>query len=177
MKHILYSLLLVSLFLFLSFDLPKSGIKKMDKAINNLFENQIIKKEEIILSATEKANLSFKIDNNQLYRLTTSKLVGYVLIDRKPSHSAEFDYMVVFDNQLKILTVQLLVYREERGIEIGSMRWLKQFVGKSNSSEMEFGKDIQNISGSTISARSMTKGVNDLTSLIQELDKHKLLNK
>lgn len=160
---------------FFSFDLPKSGTKKMDKTLNTLWENQLITKTPILISAPEKEKLSFKIDDNQLFKIETTKLVGYAYLDRKPSHSAEFDYMVVFDEKLTILSVQLLVYREERGIEIGSLRWLKQFIGKSETSEMKFGDDIQNISGSTISAQSITKGINELTLHLQELNNKKLL--
>lgn len=37
------------------------------------------------------------------------------------------------------------------GQQIGSQRWLKQFIGKTKNDNLEIGKDISGISGATIS--------------------------
>ena len=87
------------------------------------------------------------------------------------SKISNFDYMVIFKEDLSILKVKVLVYREEYGGEIGSNRWLKQFIGKSNPEKMQFGHDIQNISGATISARNITHDVKKTTLEIIELKK------
>lgn len=77
--------------------------------------------------------------------------------------------MVVFKPDLSILKVKVLVYREEYGGEIGSKRWLKQFIGKKDPNKVKFGSDVQNISGATISARNLTYDVQNTMKQIIEL--------
>ncbi len=155
---------------FFSFDLPKGAIKKMDKTLASLWPEQTITKTPINLSQNNQNKLSFKLNNNSLYKvINNSKSGAYMYLSKSKSKISHFDYMVVFKPDLSILKVRVLVYREEYGGEIGSKRWLKQFVGKSEPSEMKFGDDIQNISGATISARSLTEDVRKLAKQIKEL--------
>ena len=70
----------------------------------------------------------------------------------------------------------MLVYREEYGGEIGSKRWLKQFVGTAASGKkLEYNEDIIPISGATISVQSMTRAINDLLKSIALLHQKSLL--
>lgn len=174
MKRILFILLLS--IVITSFDLPKSAWKKVDKTITALWPEGNVQREVINISSDQKESLSFNLEDNKLFKLTDStQLVGYLFLAEAPSKADKFDYMVIFKPDLSILTVQLLVYREDQGGEIGSKRWLKQFNGKSGGKEMKFGYDIQNISGATISARSMTKGIEVLSKNIQELKNKKII--
>ncbi len=59
-----------------------------------------------------------------------------------------------------------MIYREDHGAEVGSKRWLKQFIGKSGDNNLKYQKDIVAISGATISAKSMTNEVNKLLKTI-----------
>ena len=71
--------------------------------------------------------------------------------------------------------MKILVYREDHGGEIGSKRWLKQFIGKTLTHNLKYQKDIAAISGATISARSMTFEVNKLLKAINILHKNQQL--
>jgi len=151
---------------FLSFDLPKSAIKKIDKVITSLWPEQVVEKKAINLSNKQLEN--FK--DNKLYQLINNKKsIGYLYLTKARSKITYFDYMIIFNTDLSIKKIKVLIYREEQGGEIGSKRWLKQFEGKSSANEMKFGDDIQNISGATISARSMTNGVGKATKQVQNL--------
>ncbi len=141
--------------------LPNSAFKKIDKTLADLWQEQSIQKEE--LNVSEDLKLT-KIKANNTF-------VGYYVLAKANSKADFFDYMVVYSPDLKIMTVQLLVYREDYGGEIGSKRWLRQFKGKSTTNEMKFGHDIQNISGATISARSITNGIQKVTIQIKQLKK------
>ena len=70
--------------------------------------------------------------------------------------------MVVFDKNLNVVKTKVLIYREDYGNEIGSKRWLKQFIGKTSSDSLKYGQDIDAISGATISANSMTFAMSSL---------------
>jgi len=50
--------------------------------------------------------------------------------------------------------IQVMVYRESHGEEIADKRFRRQFVGKRASDALVLGKDIDAISGATISSRS-----------------------
>lgn len=84
-------------------------------------------------------------------------------------------YLVVLDSDLKIVKTKVLIYREEYGGEIGSKRWLRQFIGKTKDSEFRYGDNIDAIAGATISVRSMTNAMNDLMASIKILSKKGIL--
>ena len=96
--------------------------------------------------------------------------MGFAFIGTAPSKTDTFEYLVVFDQNLIIKKVNVLVYREDYGGEIGSNRWLKQFVGKARTTELVVGKNIAAISGATISVYSMTNAVNQLLNAINQFE-------
>ncbi|MEO7732189.1 MAG: FMN-binding protein [Kofleriaceae bacterium] len=55
--------------------------------------------------------------------------------------------------------VRVMVYRETHGAEIEDARFRKQFVGKSLKDPIVLGKDIDAITGATISSRAETVAV------------------
>lgn len=161
---------------FFSFDLPKSALKKIDKTIASIWPEQPITKNVINIGAEKQVKLSFKLENNLLYQITNNnKPEAYLFLSKAKSKISHFDYLIIYNMDLSIKNVKMLIYREEYGGEIGSNRWLKQFVGKSNPNNMKFGDDIQNISGATISARSMTEDVKKVTQRIKELKEKGLI--
>lgn len=174
MKKILLIVILSGV--LFSFDLPKSAIKKMDKTLAKLWVDQTITKKPINLSPTNQKKLSFKLKNNSLYSiLKNSKPEAYLFLSKGFGKMNEFDYMIVYKKDLSILKIRVLVYREEYGGEIGSGRWLKQFIGKTDPEKMKFGHDIQNISGATISSRSLTEDVKKVTRKMIELKRKGIL--
>jgi Na+-translocating ferredoxin:NAD+ oxidoreductase RnfG subunit len=105
-----------------------------------------------------------KLDSDQpeIYTVNrgTSAPFAYILFDEAPSKVDTFIYMVIFKPDGSIEKVSVLLYKENYGGEIASTRFLKQFNGKSNGSGMEFNKDIDGISGATLSVRSITRAIN-----------------
>ena len=159
--------LVILLFLGLigiSANLPSSAIKKMDKTIQSLWVNQVVTKEIIDLS--KQQNVPTDLQLNKL--LINNKPVAFLAISRAKSRVDFFDYMIIYNPDLSIKTIQVLAYREDYGGEIASNRWLKQFEGKKNAEEMKFGDDIQGISGATISARSLTIDVQEVSKFIYQ---------
>lgn len=168
MRYI-WIIVIISVTLF-SFDLPKLGVKKMDKTLAKLWPEQVLTKKPVNLTAITQNKLTFKLADNTLFKVfSNNKKVSYAYLSKGFGKMNEFDYMVVFNPDLSILKIKVLIYREEQGGEIGSVRWLKQFVGKSDVKTMKFGHDIQNISGATLSARSLTEDVKKVTTKMQEL--------
>jgi Na+-translocating ferredoxin:NAD+ oxidoreductase RnfG subunit len=161
----------------LSLDLPKNGLKKLNKAITQLWPEKEIVRQPIKLSASSKAGLSTNFENDRLFKLKCNeKFLSYMYLAQAKSKISNFDYVIFYRSDLSILKVKMLVYREEYGGEIGSNRWLGQFEGKSSPEKMKFGHDIQNISGATISARSLTFDVKKVTENLIMLKEKGYLN-
>ena len=161
---------------FLSFKLPSNLQKKITKEIKITFSIEKYELDEVSVSDSVNVLLKNKIQKNKLFKILLSKeLVGYAFIDKAPSKTDEFDYLVLFDADLIIKKAKVLIYREDYGGEIGSKRWLKQFIGKKGNDILVYEKDIIAISGATISANSMTVAVNKLLHTVSELQKHKVL--
>lgn len=156
--------------------LPKFAQKKVDKVIADLFPDKIVEKNLVNLSDNDKAKLSFDFQNGELYSLSSGdSKIGFAYFSKAPSKFLLFDYFIVFNNSLVIVQSEVLVYREDYGGEIANKRWLKQFEGKINGENMEFDKDIDGISGATISCQSMTHGVKKLSKQIHQLKEKGLL--
>ena len=81
-----------------------------------------------------------------------------------------FDFFVLFDANLIITKSKVLRYREEYGGEIGSKRWLKQFIGGTASDAFIPNNNIMAIAGATISVNSMTKAINEILVNIGKLE-------
>ncbi|MFA9372252.1 MAG: FMN-binding protein [Labilibaculum antarcticum] len=148
---------------------PKSVQKKIDKEVRKIFAV-----EDFTMDDIENLNLdTFNGDGLRNLHLSTLKsadiLIGFACFASSKGRNDFFDYMVVFNENLEIEKVIVLIYRSSYGGEIMAKSWLKQFIGKVKGEEMEFGNDIDGISGATISAPSMAKGVKAVSLLVSEL--------
>ena len=165
---------LVFISFFVTFGLTDKIQKKVDKVITSTFEVEEFSMQPKIVS--QDIELPSEFSNNTFFEIKNKDtLLGYAYVSKAASKTDEFDYLIVFDADLVIMTSKVLVYREDYGGEIGSKRWLKQFVGKSTSDDLVYGANIAAISGATISVRSMTNAVNNVLKSIKILQQKNLL--
>ena len=151
---------------FISFQLAAQSPRLLKKATKLIEKTYVV--DDIQLEYKE---FQSKTVVGNFYKIFNSgQLLGFAFIGTAPSKTDTFEYLVVFDQNLIIKKVNVLVYREDYGGEIGSNRWLKQFVGKARTTELVVGKNIAAISGATISVYSMTNAVNQLLYEMNQLD-------
>lgn len=168
LKHI--SIILVA-FLGFGFGLSAKLQKKVDKVITSTFEVEefSLNAKVIAIEVAKELPSDFGADN--FFEVKSSdELLGYAYVAKAPSKTAKYDYLVLFDSKLTIVKAKVLIYREEYGGEIGSKRWLRQFIGKTKDDEFRYGDNIDAISGATISVRSMTNAMNDLMQSLKILN-------
>jgi hypothetical protein len=79
-----------------------------------------------------------------------------------------FDYFVLFDFAGQVLKVSVYNYQATHGQEITIKGWLKQFKGYKGEKALVVGKDIDTISGATISVYGITENVQDVTKALAE---------
>nr|WP_299344650.1 FMN-binding protein [Allomuricauda sp.] len=144
--------------------------QKLNAAVASTFEveNYDLKQLKINEGLNTKTAVEFGGENLFVVEVE-GNLIGYAYLGQAPSMKNIFDYVVLFNPDLSIKKSKVLIYREDYGRQIGSQRWLKQFVGKKSGENMTYGEDVDAISGATISAKSMTKAINELLNSIAVL--------
>jgi hypothetical protein len=99
---------------------------------------------------------------------TGTQVDGYALVQHTIGKHKPMTYMVGVDAQGRVSNVELLVFREARGSEVRTKRFNVQYEGKTASDPVRINKDIINISGATMSVRSMSAGIKRVLVLVDE---------
>ncbi|WP_242206047.1 FMN-binding protein [Aestuariivivens insulae] len=170
-----FSIILVTVVSF-AFGLPKNIQKKVNATIKDTFNIETFQFTNVSIPDADKKDLPSQFGDDNLFKITVNDgLLGYAYVAKAPSKTAQFDYLVLLDKDLIVLKSKVLIYREDYGGEIGSRRWLKQFIGKKKGDELKYGDNIVAISGATISVRSMTNAMNNLLQSLKILDSKNIL--
>lgn len=122
-----------------------------------------IKKEKQWLTSDQKLSigelcLQTITENRFTFYLgiKNGKPVGYMLIDNIIGKSFPITFMTVLNLDGTVRDVEIMVYREPQGWEVRNKSFRSQFYGKDSSTDS---RDIMSISGATLSATSITRGV------------------
>jgi hypothetical protein len=168
--------ILIGSVLMLSFGLPKAIQKKVDKEIRTAFSIEEFGFNPISISTEVTQTLPSSFGDDNFFEIESNHIrLGYAYIAKAASKTDEFDYLVLLDNDLIILKSKVLAYREDYGGEIGSKRWLKQFIGNTYHDNLRYGDNVMAISGATISVRSMTVAINNLLKSLKILHSENIL--
>jgi Na+-translocating ferredoxin:NAD+ oxidoreductase RnfG subunit len=157
------------------------------------FSSEILKKCEFIIQSsilnidslshgvfTIPSTIMKKIENESKQRFfkpnvhywiisKNESTINYAILDNVIGKSMPITFIVLFNQNGTILKSEIIKYREPYGGEISGKNWLKQFIAKSSSSQFKVGKNIDGISGATISVNSVTKGIKKLSFLFPHL--------
>lgn len=151
--------------------MPDYLIRKMENQLYKIYSKEVTYSELPLADSAATNNQLFKISSNDT-------LAGYSIITRalgckiggcdKPSDDSisfeQFYFLTTFDKQKAIKKIRVLEYTADHGYQIASKAWLKQFEGNEN---FEVGKNVDAISGATISVNSITKEVNNQLNIIR----------
>ena len=190
--------LLATFLIMLVLPLPARGERVWDAELKRYLTDQELAHAEVFLTEDEALKLMFPKSGNirkDLIRLTPEKKVqiedrigwkfpeelfevyigetgaqidGYALIQNTIGKHKPMTYMVGIDHTGHVLNVELLVFREARGSEVRTKRFNVQYEGKTVLDPVRLNKDIINISGATMSVRSMTAGIKRGLVLVDE---------
>lgn len=162
--------------LVLLLGLPPHLQKRVNKEIKETYGVEVFDFVEKPFSMEEITKLPSEFNASNFFEIKQNdSLLGYAYVSKAPSKTDQFDYLVLFSPDLTIKKTKVLIYREDYGGEIGSKRWLKQFVGKTYENSFDVGQSIDAISGATISVNSMTKAMDNLMKSLQKLRSKQLL--
>jgi Na+-translocating ferredoxin:NAD+ oxidoreductase RnfG subunit len=88
------------------------------------------------------------------FGLTDGKKTGAALIEIQPGKWGPVKYIIAIDPSGEVANLAVMSYAEQRGRPISERRFLGQFVGKNAACPFTVGKDIDAVSGATISSRA-----------------------
>ena len=173
--------------------LSKKALERMDKALSKIWKGHQFSKEEVQIPDSIDKELEFHSQKNAIYVINNSmNMLGLTYIgrvnscriggcaspysDEKPTDHEHFDYMIVFEPQsLEIIKIEVLEYQATYGFEICSPGWLKQFVGYNGIKPLDYGDEIQALSGATISGIAITLDVEQVSKYMQSLRVRELI--
>lgn len=147
----------------------EEGVKIM------LPKSQQVRKEVIKLTQEKKVHIEERIgwkfpeESFEVYIGESSGQVdGYAVVQNTIGKHKPMTYVVGVDNEGSVSDVELLVFRESRGSDVGKKRFNAQYEGKTVFDPIQIKRDITNITGATMSVRSMSAGVKRVLVLIDE---------
>lgn len=95
----------------------------------------------------------------QLWKVSTG---GWIIVDQVVGKHEFIPIAVALDDSGAVKGIEILEYREAYGEQVRNPQWLAQFTGKHDGDTLRLTKDIQNISGATLSSKHITDGVRRL---------------
>ena len=131
---------------------------------------------EIFPSATEIAEIPMSRDvqiserpgNHQISEIRDSSgLLGYCVESEPVGRSGPFTIRVYLDRQLVVKRAMVISYPWGHGRDVRKRAFTSQFEGKGPKDAVELGKDIDAMTGATISCRAMAKGVREAIRILK----------
>lgn len=96
------------------------------------------------------------------------KVIGYAIIDIHTIRTLPEAFMVVLSPEGRVVSTLVLAFYEPLEY-LPQDRWLKQFEQKTLNESLTPGRDIAGITGATLTARAITKGVRKILAFYQVL--------
>ena len=166
-KIILFSIMFITL-------LFSSEIKdKSVKTIKSFYQKEIKLENKKIsipknLKKTIQSKVKQKFYRDQIYYwvIDIDDKKHYALLDNTIGKTMPITFLVLFNENQEVIHSSIVKYREGYGSEISGRHWLDQFLGMKNDSLFKFKKEIDGITGATISVKSFTKGISKLSLLL-----------
>lgn len=97
---------------------------------------------------------TFKTDN--IYRTQNG---DWLVVDEVVGKHELIKYAVAINKDGSIKQIEIMDYVESYGYQVAEANWRQQFVGKTVASPIKLKKDIDNISGATLSCKHIADGV------------------
>lgn len=104
-------------------------------------------------------------------RINTCRAGGCSIAQNADSNQGSefFDYFMFFDANASVQLVKIYNYQASHGQEVTSTSWLKQFKNYDGNKELVVGKNVDAISGATISVDATTMDIDHKTKLLRQI--------
>lgn len=147
----------------------------VDQAKKVLWADASLHKIPVTLSKEERKSIAksskTRVDRSEMHVWKTRD-GGWFIVDQVVGKHEMIDIAVALTQEGTVKGIEVLTYRETYGGEIRHPKWLAQFLGRDHTEHLKLDKQIQNISGATLSCRHITDGVNRLTHTWDQVLRH-----
>mgnify|MGYP000907477025 CR=1 FL=1 len=173
MKTVLISIgLLLPVMLWASSEaLEKTLLRDVEKWVQNSnYELVLVETPEAGTQGGKyyKVNLSGQV-KGFLYTGRVNTVRSASARSGQNASSEYFDYYILYDSDLTVQKVKVLRYKATHGQMISAPSWLKQFQGYKPGQPLEPGRQVDGISGATISVNNITFDIRKNTSILRNL--------
>ncbi|MBI3991293.1 MAG: FMN-binding protein [Candidatus Omnitrophica bacterium] len=103
--------------------------------------------------------------------LSEGKVIGWAVVLEEMGKIKPITFLVGIGAEGKVIGVHVLEYRDMFGSEIKRRSFLRQFKGKSAKDPIKVGRNIDAVTGATISSQAATTAVKKSLELIQQIKK------
>jgi Na+-translocating ferredoxin:NAD+ oxidoreductase RnfG subunit len=142
-----------------------SQIGEKMTAVRQIFPSAIAITE---LQINREARNSEFPDNAEVSEIKgPSGLLGYCVESKVASRSGQFKIRVLLDPQVYVKRASVISYPWGRGRDVRKRVFTRQFEGKGPGDSIQVGKDIDAMTGATISSNVVAEGVRDTIKLIE----------
>ena len=151
--------------------------KTMQSVIQAAFPGSTIEAHKVgISSATRKqlgeaARAHLAPRWRWTYLTVTDPTRGVVAVAGKwkaVGHHGRIETLVLADPTLKVISVTVLKHREQHGKGIVRASFLDQFRGKKATDPWRVGKDVDGVSGATVSSRAVASGTRNCLAYLKQ---------
>ena len=119
-----------------------------------------------LMSKETKKEIEAKVGQTLVFRRMkcvqgskSGKILGYACVDNVIGRSKPITFMLKINHPKgDVAHYEIMVYREEVGKETGGGPFREQFYGKTGADPFEYGNDLRNYSGATLSANGLRDG-------------------
>lgn len=162
MKKIFFTLLLGTL-------LSQSGVASSNASVDEVIQSSFtgvstIEPKQIILTKEQFSQVQSRAKaavRTKVYRYydikSSTERLGYAVLIARKVRGKNATVLYAFDNTGRLKFTEILAFGEPPEY-IPNKTWMSQLQDKDASAALTLGKDIPTISGSTLSARSITEG-------------------
>lgn len=160
-------------------DLDKKILELLEKEFN---DNIIIMDSTLTLSKAasktieQKSKIKIHYNNFHLIKIfQNDTLLAKGLRIEVPSKNGDLSIFTLTDKRGSVKNVKIVKADDTKGYNLNSKLWRKQFVNKNASDLLRVGKDIDAMSGATISSNAVTKAIKLSLFLLIFIDDPKII--
>jgi len=162
MKKIFFTLLCGTLLSQSSVAGSKASVNDVIKSsftgVNTIDPKQIILTKKQFSQVQSRAKAAVRTKIYRYYDIKSStKRLGYAVLISRKVRSKKATVLYAFDNAGKLKFTEIMAFGEPPEFA-PNKTWMSQLQNQESTKKLTVGKDIPTISGSTLSARSITEG-------------------
>lgn len=131
----------------------------LKKVTGGVFNNSTISVSKLLPTgnvAFDKHHVWYRVEDK------SKGVCGYLCYAQAKGRYEYFDFVAVFDTERVLRNVKITTYRSEYGYGIQNPSWLRQLAGWRPGNPLEYGKNVDAVSGATLSGQSLIDDLKEI---------------